>query len=87
MPRSIALDISDPHTIEQIHAEARRRGSDVNAVVADLLANALQSVARDTPDTTHRTIADLAGTWSDQEADAFLAAVAGFNRVEEEMWP
>jgi hypothetical protein len=28
----------------------------------------------------------LAGTWSDQEANEFLAAVSEFNRVDEKLW-
>ena len=63
--------------------ERRRRGLSLNRTVLALLRNALGM-----PGGARRSngLRHLAGTWSDEEYQAFEQAVAPFGEVEEAMW-
>lgn len=63
--------------------ERRRRGTSLSRTVLALLRNALavSSGARRSNGLRH-----LAGTWSDEEHQAFEHAVAPFGEVDEAMW-
>lgn len=85
MAISITIDNLDPTVLEGLRDEAQRRGVEVSALAKELLRRGLWEATgpRDGP---HHDLDALAGTWSDQDAEAFLAAIADLQRVDESIW-
>jgi len=81
MAISITIDDLDPAVLRRLHNEAQRRGVAVNVLVKDLLKRGLLQTDEPKRGPNHDLDA-LAGTWSDPEAEAFLAAIADLERVE-----
>ena len=70
-----------PGLARALEAEKRRRGKSLNQVVIDILSQGLGAgVERRTG------LRRLAGTWSAEEYEKFQAAVAPFEKVDEELW-
>lgn len=62
--------------------EKRRRGTSLNQVVLQLLEAALGLEVGE----YDNGLADFAGRWSEEEFREFEAAVADFERVDEDAW-
>lgn len=86
MQTSITLNNLDPRTLAMLEAEARRHGLDISVMAAQLLKEGLQSHRCEESPQQKRDLSDLAGTWTDEEADEFLDAVADFKRIDWDMW-
>jgi plasmid stability protein len=63
--------------------ETQRRGTSLNKTVLDLLS---QSLGLGWGRTRHNGLARLAGTWSEQDYDAFESAIASMEQIDEELW-
>lgn len=83
---SITIDDLDNEILQRLRDEASRRGVDVNVIVSELLMEGLYPVngAREKP--LYHDLDALGGTWSQRQAEAFMDAVADFERVDEDMW-
>ena len=86
MPRSIMIDDIDDATASWLMAEAKRQGVSVERVAGQLLQRGLEWERRRTALPTYHDLDALAGTWSEDEAMAFLQAVADFEHVEPALW-
>lgn len=86
MEVSLKIDNLDAQVVEYLRTEADRRGVDIGVVVNELLRSGLHGIARTDPDKTHHDLDALAGTWSDQEAESILSAVAEFRQIDEAVW-
>lgn len=88
MTDPITLDSLDREVMSRLRAEAGRRGIEVGELIAELLSSALGATPLDSekPTSPKRSLADLAGTWSHEEAEAFLATVADFEQIDQDMW-
>lgn len=86
MAISITIDNLDDEIWERLRAEAQRRGMEAGALVRELLTERLGSVAKITSANSRHDLDTLAGTWSEEEANAFLSVVADFGHVDEDMW-
>lgn len=75
MSISITIDNLDAAVAERLEAEARRRGLDVEAVVKELLREALTQKGRQASVPMQHDLDSLAGTWSEEEANEFLSAI------------
>lgn len=74
----------EPETLAALKALARRQNTSVNATVRRLIEQELgqaKPVRRRYDD-----LDDLAGTWSDKDADEFEALTADSRRIEPELW-
>lgn len=82
----LTLRSDDPALEQAIRAHARARGVSLNRAAVELLLQSLEL----TPEPPDRRIGarldHLAGTWSEEEADAFDRAVADLARIDDEMW-
>lgn len=77
----------DPVTLEQLRNEARRRGVDVSDVALESLKRGLPTVRTAvTGGPPYHDLDAFAGTWSDAEANEFLAAIKDFGRIDPELW-
>lgn len=86
MATSLKIDDVDEEIVRKLKAEACRQGVDVNSLARQLLENGLGLVTQTRRTTSPCTLEDLAGTWSDEDATAFLAAVSDLSRIDEAMW-
>jgi hypothetical protein len=68
---------------ERIKELARAKNWSINDVVLDLLAQSLKMkpAAVDEPVADHKDVALLAGTWGNDEAAAFRAALEAFEQL------
>ena len=73
MSDGITIDNLDADTLARLKAEAARRGIGVNIAASQLLKECFESAPKSKPT---RALEELAGTWTRDEADAFLSAVA-----------
>ena len=83
---SLTIESLSPQVLERLQAEARQRGVDLNAVVKQLLDEAVGPVTAVSAAAPYHDLDALAGTWSEEETKAFLATVAAFARVDEDLW-
>lgn len=86
MGSSITIDNLDDEVLERLRNEAKRRGVGVSAVISELIEESLAPVSQAGGKESRHDLDALAGTWSDEQAEAFLRAVADFGRVDEDMW-
>ena len=86
MGSPLTIDV-DPATLEQLREEARRRGVDVSDVALESLKRGMPPIRAALADgPPYHDLDSFAGTWSDAEADEFLAAIQDFGRIEPELW-
>jgi len=81
----IALSRLPPELAAQIRAEAERSGASWEDTVVRLLRNALAAPAG--ADTARRRdLSDLAGTWTQEDADEFDRNLAEQRRIQPQDW-
>lgn len=86
MRTSITIDNLDGEILERLRCEAKRRGVDLSVVLTELIERSLSPAPNGSEGLPHHDLDALAGTWSDEEADAFLAAIADLQSVDEDLW-
>jgi hypothetical protein len=86
MPRSITIPDVDDTTVTWLVEEARRRGLSMEMVAGLLLRRGLEWERRRAVLPAYHDLDALAGTWSEDEAVAFLQAVADFEQVDSSLW-
>jgi hypothetical protein len=75
-----------PHDLEgELEREAQATGSSLAATVIRRLRVAM-GLDRTGRPTRHGDLDALAGTWSDEEADAFDRVLAELRGIDHEMW-
>lgn len=79
-----AITIRDipPRLAREISERARLNKTSFNRTVIDMLTERQQPNKRK----TYHDLDHLAGTWSNQEADAFAAALKGQRTIDPEDW-
>jgi len=86
----ITIDNLDDETLAKLKAEADRRKVEVGVAAGHLLTERLTSsmTVESSDESPHkrRDLSDLAGTWTDEEADTFLASISVFESVDEDLW-
>lgn len=90
MSTIIDLDSLDANTLASLRREAVRRGVDVGVLACELLREKFGptqpkviglGLSGERP-----RMEEFAGTWSEQDAKEFLAAIADLGKVDEELW-
>ncbi len=81
MSNSITVDNLDAELMKCLRVEAKKRGMDLGTMVKELLNDSFGLLPKTTDISPPDDLEELAGTWSDDEADAFLATIADFGRV------
>ena len=73
-----------PRRVAQaLDRERRRRDRSLNQTVIDALSRGL---GLEDDGSRRNGLARLAGTWTEEDGQAFDASVAAFDRVDPEMW-
>jgi len=83
--KAITLRGIPPDVARKIQERADRLRLSLNAVVIQMLEEAL-GTTRPKQARCHDDLDFLAGTWSEQEAEEFDAAVADQRRIDPEVW-
>jgi hypothetical protein len=83
--KTITLRNLPPDLEHELEREARASGSSLAATVIRRLRSAM-GLDRTGAPTRHDDLDDLAGTWSDEEADAFDRVLAGQRVIDDELW-
>ena len=86
MTKSITIQNIDESTAKWLSDEAERRGMSIDAVVLQLIHNGIGMEHKRAQVQTYHDLDSLAGTWSDEEMEEFLNAIADFDRVDEQLW-
>jgi hypothetical protein len=86
MPRSITISDIDDATVIWLAEEAGRRGVSVERVAGLLLRRGVEWERRRAALPTYHDLDALAGTWSEDEAAAFLQVVTDFEQVDPSLW-
>jgi plasmid stability protein len=90
MSVSLTLSNLDDETFRRLQAEAQRRGVDVESAAKSVLASHLPAKPAERNERSngppYHDLDFLAGTWTDEEAQEFLDAIADCGRVDPEMW-
>ncbi len=86
MAVSVTIDNLNAGVFDWLQVEARRRGVDVKDVIKEIIEDRLVPLANRSVDQTYHDLDDLAGTWSAEEAAAFLSATADMRRCDEDLW-
>lgn len=69
----------------RLREEARRQGISLNALLLRLVREGAGLAKRSRLE-RHHDLDPLAGTWSEEEAAAFAAAIEDTERIDPEMW-
>jgi hypothetical protein len=85
MSAPITIQNLDETTARWIEEEAQRRGVSAETVVLELIRKGIKVEQHPRPE-NHHDLDSLAGTWSAEEADEFLKAIADFEQVDERLW-
>ncbi len=73
-----------PEEVEHaIRERARERHTSLNRVVTELVEEALGISASQSK---RRNLSDLAGTWSEADADSFDAVIESMRAIDTEIW-
>jgi hypothetical protein len=73
----------DRRILERLSLQAKKRGRSLNAYVKDALAR----VAGLEPGLkTYTDLSHLAGTWTPEEENEFLASIQPLSAIDAEMW-
>ena len=75
----------DEEEAERLRQEAGRQGISLNALLLRLIREGAGLVRRPWR-RVHHDLDPLAGTWTDDEAAAFTAALEDTRRIDSEMW-
>jgi antitoxin FitA len=74
----------------ELEKEIRRRaivsGKSLNKVIREMLTEATSPGAKGKASAPARSLAKLAGGWTEQEAEEFLDSIKSCEQVDEEIW-
>ncbi|MEN3332452.1 MAG: hypothetical protein V7641_1817 [Blastocatellia bacterium] len=86
MSAPITIQNMDEATAKWIDEEAQRRGVSTEALVVELIHKGIDLERQESHPQTYHDLDALAGTWSEEEANEFLNAIADFEQVDEKLW-
>jgi hypothetical protein len=86
MPESITISNLDEATANWIDREARRSGTNMEAVALNLIRKGIECEREHVGVATYDDLDSLAGTWSEEQAIEFIDAISHFNQVDEKLW-
>jgi hypothetical protein len=82
----INLQEVDQPLVQQLHEQAAKLDTSLDALVLNLLRLGLLAAQSKSQPQTYHDLDDLAGTWDAQDAESFERAVADLETIDEELW-
>jgi len=86
MNAEITLKNIDDEVLKRLQAEANRRGIDLNTYILKIFKKVLGLDMDKDRDFVHNDLDYLAGTWTEEDAEAFAKATEDFNKIDKELW-
>jgi hypothetical protein len=83
---SLTIDNLNPEILRRLSCEAQRRGVDVKVLIKEMIQDQLGLMPASDAAETYHDLDALAGTWSAEEAAAFLTTVADTRQCDEDLW-
>ncbi len=77
----------EPETLSKLKTLAKKENTSVNALVLRLLARSVGLGQEKPLYERHEDLSELAGAWSQEEAEEFEANTASFGDIDPEQWP
>ena len=74
-------------TLSKLKAMAKKENTSVNALVLRLLDRGLEFSPKKPQYQRYEDLSELAGVWTQQEAEEFEANTASFGNIDPEQWP
>ena len=71
----------DDAQLRNLKAQARRQGVSLNRLVLQRITEAVPG-----PNQSHDDLDALAGTWTQEDAEAFGAAIAPLEQIDSDLW-
>jgi len=81
---NLTLRGCDEELAHALKATSRRRGVSVNRLILETLRETILGEGK--PKRRHDDLDRLAGTWTEEEAETFERAVAGFEELDNSLW-
>ncbi len=82
----ITLRKLDPEVEKEIRRRAGASGKSLNKVIHEMLAEVVAPGVKRKPLGLARSLAKLAGGWTEQDAAEFLDSIKSCEQVDEEIW-
>ena len=82
MSVSISIQDIDEMTVSWIRKEAQRRGLSIEAMTLELVRKGIAG-SQTAP---FHDLDELAGTWTQEQTEEFLNAIADFEQIDEKLW-
>ncbi len=70
----------------ELKTEARRRNQSVNALLLSFINKGIGRQEKRSYRTQYSDLDELAGTWTEEDAAEFEAAISSFNEIDESLW-
>jgi len=86
MPETITINNLDEATAKWIDREAKRSGTNMEAVALNLMRKGIECERDHVALPFYEDLDSLAGTWSEEQAIEFMNAINHFNQVDEKLW-
>lgn len=80
---SFTIKQLDDRVLERLRSLAREQGKSLSALIREILRGA---VGLEPGPRVHSDLADLAGSWSQEEWEEFQRNVQVFERIDRELW-
>lgn len=86
MNAEITLKNIDDEVLKRLKAEAKRRGIDLNTYILKIFKKVVGLDTDKDRDDVYHDLDYLAGTWTEEEAEAFTKATEDFEKIDKELW-
>ena len=86
MNNKITIEISDKDVQKRLELKARKANVNLNTYILQILRASLGFDNQVSPNQTSKNIEKLAGTWTDEEYQAFLKNTSSFQDIDEQLW-
>ena len=86
MGTTVIIKNLDGTTMNWITDKARERGMSVEDVILQMLHETIGLEQKNSQPKQYHDLDSLAGTWSKEEHDEFVQAIADLDQVDEQLW-
>lgn len=86
MNAEITLKNIDDEVLKRLQAEVNRRGIDLNSYIIKIFRKVVGLDTEKNKEVVYHDLDYLAGTWSEEDAEAFTKATEDFNKIDKELW-
>jgi len=86
MNAELTLKNIDDEVLKRLQAEAKKRGIDLNTFVLRIFKGIVGLDTGKESEGVYYDLDYLAGTWTEEEAQAFAKASEDFNKIDKELW-